>query len=207
MAKPNPGGQRPFEILASIPRDPLGDAIAGWVASDRRLMRYFLGDEERRRRLFLPGLDRSRIVAVVSGSDILGYASFKFGNRGPLNPAFADFRREYGIVPGFVRMTIFYAVEWRERGRDRLYLYGIFVKPRHRRKGIGGALVEAAIARACRDGASSVELEVAEGNERAIRLYERHGFKVVRRVGMGFFSRYFPFSALLRMRRPSNGDC
>ncbi|MBA5776632.1 GNAT family N-acetyltransferase [Stappia sp. F7233] len=168
-------------------------------------MRYFLGDEERRRRLFLPGLDRSRIVAVVSGTNILGYASFKLGNRGPLNPVFADFRREYGAVPGLVRMMIFHAVEWRERAAGQFYVYGIFVKPKHRRKGVGKMLLAALVERARREGAPVIELEVAENNERAISLYEGYGFTVTRRVGIGFLRRFFPFSALLRMQRPS-GD-
>ena len=53
------------------------------------------------------------------------------------------------------------------------------VDPAARGRGIGGALVDAAIERARHDGARSVALHTAPVMVDAMRLYERHGFRRV----------------------------
>lgn len=53
---------------------------------------------------------------------------------------------------------------------------GLGILPEHRRRGIGTALIEAALARAKAGGLTRVELVVRKRNARAIALYERLGF-------------------------------
>ncbi|WP_030610371.1 GNAT family N-acetyltransferase [Streptomyces sclerotialus] len=55
---------------------------------------------------------------------------------------------------------------------------GFYVRPEHRRTGLAGALLRAAVERATEGpaGAESVFLSVHERNVRAQRLYEAHGF-------------------------------
>jgi RimJ/RimL family protein N-acetyltransferase len=53
---------------------------------------------------------------------------------------------------------------------------GIGVLPAHRGRGIGTALIQAALAGAKASGLTRVELVVRERNARAIALYERLGF-------------------------------
>ncbi len=78
-----------------------------------------------------------------------------------------------GQVSGYVVM--------RSAG-DILDLMRIAVRPDHRRRGLGGLLLHAAI-----DGAASfpdaerILLEVASTNAAAIALYESHGFAVIDR--------------------------
>lgn len=55
---------------------------------------------------------------------------------------------------------------------------GLAVDPVHRNKGIGAALVQAAIDEATRRGAHKVSLRVMGGNPTAQRLYKRMGFEV-----------------------------
>ena len=55
-------------------------------------------------------------------------------------------------------------------------LISMWVAPLARGKGIGEALVDALVRWAKAQGAEHVALDVREGNERAIRLYERCGF-------------------------------
>ena len=52
----------------------------------------------------------------------------------------------------------------------------VFVEETARRRGVGDALVAAALAAAVERGARRVELDTAEDNEGARALYERHGF-------------------------------
>ncbi len=51
------------------------------------------------------------------------------------------------------------------------------VSPGVRGRGIGAALVSAAIAKAQQDGAAAIALHTAACMEAATRLYERHGFR------------------------------
>lgn len=55
-------------------------------------------------------------------------------------------------------------------------IVGMWVDPAHRRGGVATALIDELVRRARDAGASSVALWVADGNERAQRLYEKCGF-------------------------------
>jgi len=61
------------------------------------------------------------------------------------------------------------------------YVQTIGVAPDRRRAGIGTVLLTDLLDDAQRRGCSHVDLEVRDGNDEAMRLYERHGF---RRVGV-----------------------
>jgi ribosomal protein S18 acetylase RimI-like enzyme len=56
-------------------------------------------------------------------------------------------------------------------------LFGMYVAPRARGRGVGEALVHAVVEEARRLGKSEVVLEVASDNLAAIALYERCGFE------------------------------
>jgi ribosomal protein S18 acetylase RimI-like enzyme len=55
-------------------------------------------------------------------------------------------------------------------------LFGMYVAPRARGRGVGEALVDAVLHEARQRGKDQVVLEVASSNESAIALYERCGF-------------------------------
>lgn len=54
---------------------------------------------------------------------------------------------------------------------------GMWVAPEHRGQGVGEALLAAVVAWAVAQASPSVALWVADGNDRARRLYERLGFR------------------------------
>lgn len=63
---------------------------------------------------------------------------------------------------------------------ENFFLNSIAVLPSERGQGVGQALLKEVLARARRADFRNVTLMVWEGNESARRLYERHGFTVVR---------------------------
>ena len=65
---------------------------------------------------------------------------------------------------------------------DRAWIGGIGVTPFGRRRGIGEQLLRAVVDEARARGARVVQLEVIEGNEPAVALYEKLGFEDVRHV-------------------------
>ncbi|AEH25016.1 ribosomal protein S18-alanine N-acetyltransferase [Pyrococcus yayanosii] len=67
------------------------------------------------------------------------------------------------------------------------HIMSIAVDPEYRGNGIGKALMIAVIERLLKKGARWIGLEVRVSNERAIRLYERLGFRKVKRI-IGYYS-------------------
>jgi ribosomal protein S18 acetylase RimI-like enzyme len=65
---------------------------------------------------------------------------------------------------------------WEPERADTLTLFGMYVAPRGRGRGVGEALVGAVLEEARRRGRPEVVLEVASNNAPAIALYERCGF-------------------------------
>ncbi|ASJ02160.1 ribosomal-protein-alanine N-acetyltransferase RimI [Thermococcus profundus] len=67
------------------------------------------------------------------------------------------------------------------------HIMSIAVDPEYRGNGIGSALLREVIERLINRGARYIGLEVRVSNEKAIKLYERFGFRKVKRV-IGYYS-------------------
>lgn len=65
------------------------------------------------------------------------------------------------------------------KAAHKAHVWGLYVRPAHRGRGAGGALLSAAIAFARGlPGVRQVHLGVSESAQDALRLYRRHGFGV-----------------------------
>ena len=87
---------------------------------------------------------------------------------------------------------------WADGEPSVVYLMAVWVHPSARGTGAGDALVQAVLVWAESAGASAVRLDVVEGNNAAIGLYERNGF---RRTG-GMISRARDGATEIEMERP-----
>jgi ribosomal protein S18 acetylase RimI-like enzyme len=118
----------------------------------------------------------SDIVAVaqclVVDAEVFPYASVAFGERWP-RPRVWIARGPDGRVAGFVASVA--------RTLDR-YVEALGVSPSLHRRGIGRALLHAAMEDARATGAASMTLHVSVGNLPAIALYRSDGFVERRRV-------------------------
>ena len=96
---------------------------------------------------------------------------------------------EDDVLIGYTVVTWGFDLEF--AGRDAM-LTELFIAPSHRRKHLGTALVEAAMARAGAAGAAALHLMVDPAKPGAIALYRRADFEPSRRVMMTHVYRRMP---------------
>jgi len=84
---------------------------------------------------------------------------------------------------------------------DEKELTGVWVAPSHRGTGLGDALVTSVHDWAARQGAHRLTLGVGHSNQRAIDLYRRNGFEVVRPSERGHSLRENDITMSLDLRR------
>ena len=81
--------------------------------------------------------------------------------------------RQDGQVVGLAAIAYAWTLE---HGGKSAWLDELYVVPRWRSRGIGGALLEGVIAFVQRQGCLALDLEVDEDHQRAEHLYQRKGF-------------------------------
>jgi ribosomal protein S18 acetylase RimI-like enzyme len=82
--------------------------------------------------------------------------------------------REDGQPIGYLILTLGYSVEY--GGRDG-FIDDLYLVPAARGRGVGGKLLEFALASAAALGIKTLHLEVEPGNQPAARLYRSAGFE------------------------------
>ncbi|MFO1338884.1 MAG: GNAT family N-acetyltransferase [Burkholderiaceae bacterium] len=109
--------------------------------------------------------------------------------------------------------TVGLSFETRDKTRHKATLFGMYVPARHGGRGLGHALVSAALAHARRHPPTRlVQLTVSEGNDGARRLYERCGFAafgiepLAFRLGDGFGSKVHMWCDLAAWTSDASSD-
>lgn len=159
-----------------------------WLTFDDKFGAAF-GDDATRNVALLAAMHRigdgrmTRATLVAEGA--LGPAGFLLMHTGhegiaefPLVEGWGVLRSHLGIRSGLRAVLVLAAMEVghpRNR-RDHAVVELLGVDPARRGRGIGRALMEAAIDRARMTGARAVSLEVVWGNTAARRLYDSLGF-------------------------------
>lgn len=91
-------------------------------------------------------------------------------------------------VVGFLKLTKHWVTN------DASYVKLLNVHPKFRGRGIGTALLKEAISRTIKAGLNRIDLHTWSGNERAIRLYKKLGFKWVPGTNV-YMQNYLPYIA------------
>ena len=79
-----------------------------------------------------------------------------------------------GFLVGCLQYTVLHGLS--RAGASRAQIEGVRVAASHRGTGVGGLLIDAAIARAREDGCALVQLTTDRQRTDALRFYERHSF-------------------------------
>ena len=98
----------------------------------------------------------------------LSYTEGRLGGSDKLWGAFAD-----GTLAGMVGLSF----ESRAKNRHKATLVSMYVAPEYAGRGIGLALVEIVLRDARASGVSRVILTVTDGNQAAMALYQKAGFR------------------------------
>jgi len=160
-----PEGER--ERVAGI----LYDALEG-------VFRPVFGPRERAVRAIARYLRQDRIITALSDGRVVGVCGLSYGKKRFLDLGLWDVFRDFALSAFRV---MFVGAVFDERPRPgEAVLESLAVAPEFRGQGIGGLLLEHAIAHVRKQGLRRMRLYVASGNERALRFYERRGFQAVR---------------------------
>ncbi len=79
-----------------------------------------------------------------------------------------------GAPAGYVVLTVGFSMEY---GGLDAFVDDLFVRPAHRRRGLGRAALDTLVAECRRRGVQALHLEVARDNQSAKALYEGFGFR------------------------------
>lgn len=131
-------------------------------------------------------------IYVVTGEkeEVLGILVSYLGDEIKVSEDIKAFLKAMGIIE-FLKLAliglILYKLLFTDKKHDDYYLSNISVDKNHRDKGIGSFILEKSFELAREKNASRVVLDVSLGNERALRLYERFGFRVYDKKSMKWF--------------------
>lgn len=160
-----------------------------------------MGPEARALTYLLRVIRPDHVIAALSADgEVVGIAGFKTTKGSFASGSPADLNAVYGRIGGLWRGTL---LRWigDDVDNERFLVDGICVKDTARGQGIGTALLAALAAEARLRGYGAVRLDVIDSNHRAIALYERQGYGVVKRQPIGLLRHVFGFAAALTMVR------
>jgi ribosomal protein S18 acetylase RimI-like enzyme len=126
-------------------------------------------------------------IAELEPSDIDGAARLLDDELGGRRQVVLGKVHDVLALPGFVARVAdeLVGVATYDRRGARTELAALAVRATHRRRGIGGALVEACAAQASEAGASELWLVTTNDNLDALALYQRRGFRLAELVAGG----------------------
>jgi len=146
----------------ACPPSSTAESISDFIA--RHLTRDRFAD-------YLADRDRTLLVAVADDADDASWRGELDGTEGLVG--WSMLIRTAGGVPADEDAAA--AVS----GRPAVELSKMYAHPAAHGRGVAGELMEATLAEAANEGAAVVWLGVNEENARAIRFYEKHGFRIV----------------------------
>jgi ribosomal protein S18 acetylase RimI-like enzyme len=167
-------------------------------------LRMAVPDTERQQVYLEQTLDGSHMVVALMGDELVGMMGLSSSD-GSYRGGLLSFRgtmRELRPVLGLwgsIRAVGGSTMAHHRPAPGELYIDGIVVAASARSQGIGGRLLDEALAIAREGGLRWLRLHVIDTNPRAQRLYERLGYRVTDVQSFRYLRRFTGFGAIVAM--------
>jgi ribosomal protein S18 acetylase RimI-like enzyme len=142
-------------------------------------------------------MNPSNALFAFDGAHLLGMIGFQLDGQKFIDVSVQRIWKHNGLSSVW-RLLLLGLLE-RKPVKHELLLDGICVAEQARGRGVGTALLEAAVQMALRHGCTQVRLDVVDSNPRARALYERFGFQATREVRTGWLTRPLGFGSSTTM--------
>jgi ribosomal protein S18 acetylase RimI-like enzyme len=139
-----------------------------------------------------------RFLFLKYGTDVVGVVSFHVDNKGTYKLGYREFSQQYNPISGLMRLWGYRLLSARHTHADS-YICHFFIKPVARRAGLGSRLLGHWLQHIRQYQVESAELDVFQKNFRAIALYQKCGFRVIKKSSLPLIGRLLPDSSLLRL--------
>ncbi|MET0070304.1 MAG: GNAT family N-acetyltransferase [Candidatus Thiodiazotropha sp.] len=176
-----------------IPHEFKDQAVALYDEAFGRKIAVAIEDDAKRREVLSRCFVLEYAVSALSEGRLIGIAGLHT-RKGSLTggATYKDLVSMLGFIEGNMTALILSLYE-REPEEGELVMDGITVLSGYRGRGIGGVLLDKVKEYAHQGGFRSIRLDVIDTNPRAKALYERNGFKVVKRESFPYLKKVLGF--------------
>ncbi|MEW8663498.1 MAG: GNAT family N-acetyltransferase [Candidatus Thiodiazotropha sp.] len=176
-----------------IPHELRDDAVTLYDEAFGQKLSVAIADDEKRRAVLSSCFVMEYAISALNKDGLVGLAGLKTG-KGSLTgcAGYKELINQLGFIQGNLAALLLSVYE-REPKRGELVLDGISVRADYRGRGIGGMLLDKVKEYASENGFCSIRLDVIDVNPRAKVLYERKGFRVVKRERFPYLKKVLGF--------------
>lgn len=188
-------------ILPRLPLEHVADAAALLLEAFEAKLAPLAGRGAVGQRVVAASLNPARFLTAMADGRLVGLCGVRWrGSRRGLSTPIRALAREFGWLRALPRWAAL-SMGHRAVPRRTLYVDHLAVAADARGRGIGTALLTAAVALARQQGFGQLRLDVVDTNPRARALYERLGFVALRTQRTPFLRRWLGFGAVTRMEK------
>lgn len=157
-----------------------------------------LGPKPRAQAFLARSLQSDDCICAFLGHDLVGILGFYTNGGSFAGGNAADMRAVYGGLGAAWRLPLLHRLGHAVPD-NILMIEGFTVAQRLRGHGIGAGLLQKALHIAAQRGCAGLRLDLASGNTRARKFYERHGFCVLYQRNIGALGHVFGLKSVLHM--------
>ncbi len=152
-----------------------------------------LGKNNKAKQLLVLSINIDNCLSVKNETGLLGFLAFQTNGASFLNPKLRTIISVYGLLGG-IKKAIGLSLLKHKTKPNEIYIEAVAVNELCRGKGIGTKLLDALFVFSKEKGYKTITLEVIDTNLRAIELYEKIGFKIVKQKNISPINKLIDWS-------------
>lgn len=170
----DPAEAGPITIQHPIAPERIEQVARSLARSYKRLAPLF-GNQQQREETLWPHVRADRLVGAFAGETLCGYVALQFDGVGPLMPQRRALVARFGRWSGTTRWVALHLSGFRAP-KPEIYIDGIVIEPAQRGTRLAVDLLDRCERIVRETGKERLRADVAVGNLRARRFFEKHGF-------------------------------